>query len=41
VADVLIGAFAIRHDGLITRNDADFRALYPTLPIINPAPAQR
>lgn len=36
VADVLIGASALRHDGLITRNAADFRALYPALPIIDP-----
>ncbi len=36
VADVLIGALAVRHDGLITRNVDDFRALYPRLRIIDP-----
>lgn len=37
VADVLIGAFAMRHDGgLITRNVEDFRSLYPRLRIIDP-----
>lgn len=37
VADVLIGALAARHDGLITRNGDDFLALYPTLRIVDPA----
>lgn len=37
VADVLIGAFASRHDGIITRNSKDFRALFPALPIVDPA----
>jgi len=36
VADVLIGALATLHDGIITRNTDDFRALYPTLPIVDP-----
>jgi predicted nucleic acid-binding protein len=36
VADVLIGALALRHDGLITRNGGDFLALYPKLQIIDP-----
>jgi predicted nucleic acid-binding protein len=36
VADVLIGALARRHDGLITRNVADFRGLYPGLRLVNP-----
>lgn len=31
VADIQIGAFAIRHQGLLTRNKADFRRLFPTL----------
>lgn len=39
VADVLIGAYALSVGGLITRNEADFRALYPTLTIFNPATA--
>ena len=36
VADVLIGAFALRHEGLLTRNSADFRTLFPTLKILEP-----
>ncbi len=34
VADVLIGAFASRHRGLITRNAGDFNRFYPTLTIL-------
>ena len=37
IADVLIGAYALTVGGLITRNESDFRALYPTLRILNPA----
>ncbi len=36
VADVLIGAFALRFDGLLTRNAADFKTLFPTLNLIEP-----
>ena len=36
IADVLIGAYAMLKGGLITRNEEDFRSLYPTLPILNP-----
>jgi len=36
IADVLIGAFALRHQGLITRNTADFQKLFPTLPLLSP-----
>lgn len=36
IADVLIGAFAERFDGLLTRNGADFRALFPGLRIETP-----
>lgn len=36
IADVLIGAFAMRHQGLLTRNTDDFRKLFPTLPLIAP-----
>ncbi len=36
VADVLIGAFAARFDGLITRNADDFRRLCPGLRLISP-----
>lgn len=36
IADVLIGAYAMQNGGLITRNEADFRSLYPNLTIFNP-----
>lgn len=36
LADVLIGAFAERFDGLLTRNESDFRALFPDLEILGP-----
>ena len=36
VADVLIGAMAMRHKGVITRNGADFLALYPKIRIVDP-----
>ena len=36
IADVLIGAYAIEKGGLITRNEADFKELYPDLSIFNP-----
>ena len=36
-ADVMIGAYALLKGGLITRNEDDFRSLYPTLNIFNPA----
>jgi len=36
VADVLIGAFASRFQGLLTRNGADFHKLFPKLPILEP-----
>lgn len=37
IADVMIGAYAQTAGGIITRNEADFRALYPDLKIFNPA----
>ena len=37
IADIMIGAYALQKGGLITRNEDDFRALYPTLTIFNPA----
>ena len=37
IADVLIGAYAKSKGGLITRNEDDFRALFPELTIFNPA----
>jgi len=36
VADVLIGAFALRFDGLLTRNTEDFRKLFPSLTLLAP-----
>lgn len=36
IADVLIGAFALRHQGLLTRNADDFRKLFPSLVIVQP-----
>ena len=36
VADVLIGAFALRFDGLLTRNATDFKTLFPTLNLVAP-----
>ncbi len=36
IADVLIGAFALRFDGLLTRNESDFRTIYPNLRIVSP-----
>ena len=39
IADVMIGAYANSKGGLITRNEDDFRALYPDLLILNPAHA--
>jgi predicted nucleic acid-binding protein len=36
IADVLIGAFAMRFQGLLTRNSSDFRQLFPSLPILEP-----
>ena len=39
IADVLIGAYALQKGGLITRNEDDFRSLYPDLTIYNPVKA--
>lgn len=36
IADIMIGAYAMQKGGLITRNEVDFRSLYPTLTIFNP-----
>ena len=36
IADIQIGAFASRFDGLITRNGADFHTLFPALIIMEP-----
>lgn len=33
LADILIGAFSRRHQGLITRNPEDFRAAFPDLDV--------
>lgn len=37
VADLMIGAFATRFDGLITRNEKDFEPWFPELKLIAPA----
>ena len=36
---VLIGAYAMSVGGSLTRNEADFHALYPTLTMFHPATA--
>jgi len=36
VADIQIGAFSLRHQGLLTRNGADFRRLFPSLKVVCP-----
>ena len=36
VADALIGAMAMRHAGLITRNGGEFLAFFPELAIVTP-----
>jgi len=36
IADVLIGAFALRFQGLLTRNGADFRQRFPALVVAEP-----
>ena len=39
VADILIGAYACRFEGLITRNPKDFRHTFPSLALVNPSSA--
>lgn len=36
LADILIGAFASRFDGILTRNESDFRSVFPSLAIVGP-----
>ena len=36
LADILIGAFASRRDGILTRNASDFRTVFPRLAIAAP-----
>lgn len=36
VADILIGAFALRRKGLITRNADDFLSVFPPLHVLTP-----
>ncbi|MBM3833050.1 MAG: type II toxin-antitoxin system VapC family toxin [Verrucomicrobia bacterium] len=36
LADILIGAFALRFDGLLTRNETDFRSVFSQLTIVSP-----
>ena len=38
VADLMIGAFSTRFDGLITRNQKDFKPWFPELKLIVPSP---
>ena len=40
IADLLIGAFAQRRNGIITRNSRDFVTLFPQLPIWIPGTMQ-
>ena len=37
IADILIGAFASRFDGILTRNESDFRSVFPGLAIVAPS----
>ncbi len=39
IADILIGAFAQRRNGIITRNGRDFMTLFPLLPVWIPGAA--
>jgi len=36
VADIQIGAFALRHQGLLTRNGGDFKRWFPSLKVAAP-----
>ncbi len=36
VADILIGAFALREKGILTRNPSDFTRIFPKLKVITP-----
>ena len=36
IVDIMIGAYAMQKGGLITRNESDFKTLYPNLTIFNP-----
>jgi len=36
IADIMIGAFSVRFDGLITRNSKDFQPWFPELNLIVP-----
>jgi predicted nucleic acid-binding protein len=36
LADILIGAFATRFDGILTRNESDFKPVFPSLAITVP-----
>lgn len=37
IADLLIGAFSLRFQGLVTRNPADFRTAFPGLTLHDPS----
>ena len=36
LADVLIGAFSVRFQGVLTRNQSDFRQVFPALSVLAP-----
>ena len=36
LADILIGAFAVRRQGILTRNENDFRRVFPNLVVAAP-----
>jgi len=36
IADILIGAFALRFHGLLTRNTVDFKSSFPVLKVVSP-----
>ncbi len=41
IADILIGAFSLRFDGLVTRNPAHFAPYFPSLKLIDPSPPEQ
>lgn len=41
LADIMIGAFASRYEGLITRNPDDFKSVFQDLPLRVPKPEER
>ena len=41
IADILIGAFSLRFDGLVTRNPTHFASYFPSLELIDPSPGEQ